>query len=144
MRLFGSAHAAAPVAQQLPAVEAAMANGDVTAADAAGEPAQSAAAGRASSSVRRTAAAQPSSGSAPVDIPRRSTSGSPAAAAASSGTPSSGDLMQSLGNVMTGWGRNLLGASVVDSIFSGGEASSTSPAVVVHQLCRNNQPSLVL
>jgi hypothetical protein len=137
LSLLCSAQPAAPHAQQLaPAAAAERANSaaplatGVVATDTApaaatsdGTPAAAAAA----------AAAGPAATSAPVDIPGRTGAASPAAAAAGSGTPGSGEgLMQNLGSVMTVWGRNLLGANVVDSLssnegfklFMGGEPSN--------------------
>ncbi|WIA28955.1 hypothetical protein OEZ86_011477 [Tetradesmus obliquus] len=114
--------AAAPAHQLLAASDeanssaAAMANGIA--------PADAAAAGEASGITPTAAAAAAPAApatSAPVDIPGRSGAASPAAAAAAvgNGTPGSGEgLMQNLGSVMTGWGRNLLGANVVDSFSS--------------------------
>jgi hypothetical protein len=57
--------------------------------------------------------------SSPVAIPRQA--GAAGAAGSSGGTGSGGGVeaaLKDFGNVMTGWGRNLLGAGVVDSLSS--------------------------
>ncbi|KAF6254761.1 hypothetical protein COO60DRAFT_285516 [Scenedesmus sp. NREL 46B-D3] len=74
-------------------------------------------------STAAAAAASPASPatSAPVDIPGRAgAAASPAAGAGGgSGTPGSGEgLMQNLGSVMSGWGRSLLGATLVEPLSS--------------------------
>lgn len=57
--------------------------------------------------------------SSPVAIPRQA--GAAGAAGSGGGTGSGGGVeaaLKDFGNVMTGWGRNLLGAGVVDSLSS--------------------------
>jgi len=56
--------------------------------------------------------------SSPVAIPGKAANGSDAAAADSGSGGGVEAALSNFGNVMTGWGRNLLGAGVVDSLSS--------------------------